>query len=272
MVISKWVVMHRLVRKVRFFTNPFLDARAVGSNSYGGKPCGEGLGIFLELEVGLVGQAEPASGFVVNVVDIDKIVRQFAVPVIEEAVKQQYRHTKHIGSVKLNTLMAEVRDVLKGKFDNAMLIDMALHLSPYRKIAFDCEDMKMFYLSEKFDFASMHKLWNNELSEQENFELFGKCANPNGHGHNYVVEVTVKAPSDEEIRIGDLETAVDEKFIKLVDHKNLNADVDQLKNINPTIENIASFAWEKLNGQFGTAKLHSVSVWESDRTFCTYYG
>lgn len=264
--------MHKLVRTIRFSVNPFLDEQVKGYNSYGGKPCGDGLGLFFELTVGLAGVAKEQTGFVMNVTDIDRQVRKYAVGIFTDFISNQYRRQKHITVKNLIGLLIETRDLLKDKFNNAMLIELSLAINPYRKIAFDCEDMKMFYYSEKFDFAAMHKLWNDKLTEEENFASFGKCANPNGHGHNYIVEITVKAKADTDIKIGDFENVVDEELISLVDHKNLNMDVQQLKGVNPTIENISAFAWERLNGKLSTAKLHSVSVWESDRTFCTYYG
>lgn len=264
--------MHRLVRTIRFSVNPFLDEQVVGYNSYAGKPCGDGLSQFFELTIGLVGMAELRTGFVINVTDIDKAVRENAVPIFSQYISQQYKQQKHVTLNNLVDLLINTKDVLKDKFTPAMLIELGLAVNPYRKIAFDCEDMKMFYYSEKFDFAAMHKLWNDELSEENNFELFGKCANPNGHGHNYIVEITIKAKTDHEMQIGAFEKIVDNELICLVDHKNLNIDVEQLKDINPTIENISAFAWERLNDKFPAAKLHSISIWESDRTFCTYYG
>lgn len=264
--------MHRLVRKVRFSVNPFGQGDSSGANSYGGKPCGEGLSLFFELSVGLAGEADESTGFVVNVIDIDKLIRRYAVPVFAQGVQEAFRSGRGLKICETAGLLAGLRGVLKEKFSGAMLIELGLGLNPYRKIAFDCEDMKMYYFSEKFDFAAMHKLWNERFSEQKNFEVFGKCANPGGHGHNYVVEVTIKAAKDSDICIGDFERVVDGEFVKLVDHKNLNADVAALAGVNPTIENLAEFAWGRLNGKFGSAKLHCVSIWESERTCCTYYG
>jgi 6-pyruvoyltetrahydropterin/6-carboxytetrahydropterin synthase len=264
--------VHKLVRKVRFSVEPFAETASNGANSYGGKPCGEGLSLFFEVSVGLAGESDKDTGFVVNVMDIDSVVRQYAVPVFAANIRKAFRDGKQLTISETAGLLASVRDELRDKFDGAMLIELGLGLNPYRKVALDCEDMKMYYFSEKFDFAAMHKLWNDEFSEQKNFEVFGKCANPNGHGHNYIVEVTVKAATDEDICIGDFEQVVNGEFVKLVDHKNLNADVSALADINPTIENLAEFAWSRLKGKFDSAKLHSVSIWESDRTFCTYYG
>jgi len=131
----------------------------------------------------------------------------------------------------------------------------------------------MFYFSERFEFAATHKLWNEKFSTERNFEVFGNCANPTGHGHNYIVEVTIKKPvGDNGFSVGDFEKIVDDELIKLVDHKNLNIDVDEFKKTIPTVENIATFAWNKLVGKFSQAQLHCVTVWETDKTYCSYYG
>ena len=137
----------------------------------------------------------------------------------------------------------------------------------------DSKDLGMVYFSEKFEFAATHKLWNDDFSEQRNFEVFGKCANPTGHGHNYIVEVTIKMPTHEDgFRIGDFERIVNDELIELLDHKNLNADVEKFSRTIPTVENIAGFAWNKLAGKFSQATLHCVTIWETDKTYCSYYG
>jgi len=131
----------------------------------------------------------------------------------------------------------------------------------------------MVYFSEKFEFAATHRLWNEDFSQERNLEVFGKCANPAGHGHNYVVEVTVKiAPDKNRLRIGDFEKIVNDELIDLVDHKNLNAELEEFKKVNPTVENIAVFAWNKLADRFSEAVLHCVTVWETDKTCCSYFG
>jgi 6-pyruvoyltetrahydropterin/6-carboxytetrahydropterin synthase len=263
--------MHRLVRQVRFSINPFLPTDSEGANSYSSRPSGEGLAIFFELGVGLIGQAASDTGLVVNVVDIDKIVRQHVVPVFGERIREYFRQGKHIGFFEIAEFLKITEERLADKF-GLVIGELSLKLNPFRKVMIDCEDMKMIYFSEKFEFAAMHKLWNNDFTEQRNREVFGKCANPAGHGHNYAVEVTVKMPTGQEFCIGDFEKVVDDKFIRLVDHKNLNADVAYFAKAIPTVENIAVLAWEKLAGAFKDAKLHCVTVWETDKMCCSYYG
>jgi 6-pyruvoyltetrahydropterin/6-carboxytetrahydropterin synthase len=269
--------MHKLLRSVRFSLNPFLESEQQGYNSYASRPAGEGLSIFFELTVGLVGQVETETGFIVNVADIDRAVHRDVLPVFAERIRADFRGGRHIGFCQLAGLLNSAKQLLADKFGRAKLNELSLKLNPFRKVAVDCgqvpEDRRMIYFSEKFEFAATHRLWNEKFSKNHNLEVFGKCANPAGHGHNYIVEVTVKTPiSETDFSIGDYERVVDSELIGILDHKNLNADVAYFSEHNPTVENIAVFAWEKLAGKFGSAVLHCVTVWETDRTCCCYYG
>ena len=265
--------MHKLVRQVRFSINPFLPEDDTGFNSFSSKPAGRGLAIFLELSVGLVGEVEAATGFVVNVTNIDSCVRRFVVPIFAGCIRENFRQGRHIGFHQIAQLLRSTQTQLADKFGKAILSELTVKLNPFRTVAIDCEDNKMIYFGEKFEFAAMHKLWNDDFSQQRNFEVFGKCANPAGHGHNYVVDVTIKTASGEDsFAVADFEKVVDEQLIELLDHKNLNVDVAEFSRINPTVENIAVIAWDKLVGKFDQAKLHCVTVWETDKTYCSYYG
>lgn len=264
--------MHRLVRYVRFSVDPFDPVTRQGFNPYASRPASQGLAIFLELGVEASGPAEPASGFVVNVGDIDQAVRRHAAPLLADLIRNRYGRHVSIGLEEIVELLWVCREGLRDKLGTATLDALRLKLTPFRYVEVRSEDPDMVYYSEKFEFAAMHKLWNPALPDQENLALFGKCANPAGHGHNYVMEVTVRIPSGQAFDAMGLERTVDERFIQVMDHKNLNADVPHFGHVNPTMENIAQFAWEGLVGRFGQADLHSVTIWESDRTSCTYYG
>ena len=264
---------HKLTRHVRFSINPFLPEEETGFNAFASKPAGEGLALFFELSVEVTGDVEPATGFVINVTDIDKTVRACAVPVFAERIRQDFRRAEHIGLPVITELLASTWNRLADQFGRARLSKLSLKLNPFRNVAIDVKDLKMVFFSEKFEFAATHKLWNDDFSEERNFEVFGKCANPTGHGHNYIVEVTTKMPAGgNAFRIGDFERIVNDELIGLLDHKNLNADLDAFRSTNPTIENIAVFAWKRLVGKFDEATLHCVSIWETDKTYCSYYG
>ncbi len=265
--------MVRLGRFVRFSINPFLDEDGPGCNSYASKPAGEGLAVYLELAAELVGPVQADTGLVVNVSDIDRVVRRFAVPVVAERIREHLRRGEHIPLGTVSQILWSAYERLADEFDAVRVDRLTLKLNPFRKLAMDTQDPDTMYFSEKFEFAATHKLWNDAFSDEQNFEVFGKCANAAGHGHNYIVEVTVATPAGgPALKIGRFEQIVDSRLMQLVDHKNLNLDVPDFQNRIATVENLAIFAWERLSGRFDPGRLHAVTVWESDRTYCSYYG
>lgn len=266
--------MHKLTKKVRFTINPFSskDENTSGAAKFTSTP-EMGLSIFLELAVEVAGEVESSTGFVVNIIDIDKEVRQYAIPVFAEQIRENFQKGKCINLFETANLLKSAWGQLADKFGQANLSKLTLALNPFKNLAIDCEDCKMIYLSEKFEFAATHKLWNDKFSPDRNFEIFGKCANPSGHGHNYTVEVTLSIPlAESNFAMGDFGQIVEDEFTKLVDHKNLNVDVPYFTKTIPTMENIAVFAWENLKGKFGSANLYCITVWETDKTYCSYYG
>jgi len=265
--------MVHLGRQIRFSVNPFLDDVEGGCNPYSSKPAGAGLGVFLELAVELLGPVSPDTGFVINVTEIDKCAREFAVPIFAERICERWRRGEHIDLKTLAQMLRLAHERLLGKFGTAKVDKLTLKLNPFRTITMDTTDPGMMYFSEKFEFAAMHKLWNDSLSESENYAVFGKCAHPAGHGHNYIVEVTAKTGADgPALRIGEFERVVDTELIQIVDHRNLNLDVPAFAEMIPTVENLATFAWDRLADKLEPARLHCITVWETDRTYCSYCG
>jgi 6-pyruvoyltetrahydropterin/6-carboxytetrahydropterin synthase len=262
--------LHRLLRQVRFSVNPFLDETAEGANSYCSRPCGEGLAVYLCLSIELKAEVNADTGFVVNVTEIDRSVRQYAVPIFEKEIRKNYRKAKHIGFDVLFGLISEVWGVLKDKFGDAKVASLSLDLNPNRKICARSKDLKVITISEKFEFAATHKLWNESFSNEKNFRVFGKCANPNGHGHNYIVEVTLAITDLERFEMSEVQKVVNEEFISIVDHKNLNVDVSEFSRKNPTVENITTYGWDCLVGKFTHSEITAITIWESDKMYCTY--
>jgi 6-pyruvoyltetrahydropterin/6-carboxytetrahydropterin synthase len=262
--------MHKLSRQVRFSIAPFDSDVKEGFNSYCSKPGTEQLGFYFGLWVQLTADVDEDTGFVVNVGDIDKAVRGYAVPVFAEQIQGYFAQGKAVGFKDVCRILKEVWEVLDDKFGSVRLSKICLELNPFRKVTIEREDLKVVYFHEKFEFAALHTLWNDEFTDDRNLEVFGKCANPAGHGHNYIIEITIKKDAAAEWSMAEFERVVDSEFIALVDHKNLNVDVERLRDDNPTVENIASFAWECLRGKFGGAQLCNVTVWENDRTCCSY--
>lgn len=134
----------------------------------------------------------------------------------------------------------------------------------------------MIYLTRKTEFCASHRLFNPNFSPEKNENTFGLCNNPNGHGHNYVLEVTVKGEVDPDtgmvLDLKALKKLITHEIIDKVDHKNLNVDVQFMKGIIPTAENIAIKFWEILEPKIMNGTLHEVKLFESERNFVIYKG
>ncbi len=134
----------------------------------------------------------------------------------------------------------------------------------------------MIYLTKRFTFSASHRLFDPKLSNEENYKIFGKCSNPNWHGHNYVLEVTVKGKPDPNtgfvINLTTLKEIVNREVIEKVDHKNLNLEVDFMKGINPTTENLAIAIWNVLADKFSNATLHRIKIYETENNSVEYFG
>lgn len=134
----------------------------------------------------------------------------------------------------------------------------------------------MVYVTRKAHFSASHRLFNPLFSDEKNEAVFDKCNNPRGHGHNYTLEVTVKGIPDHStgyvIDLKILRDIIEQEIIDKVDHKHLNYDVDILKGIIPTAENIAIVFWSILERNIPTGTLHSVKLFESDNNFVEYFG
>jgi 6-pyruvoyltetrahydropterin/6-carboxytetrahydropterin synthase len=117
--------------------------------------------------------------------------------------------------------------------------------------SFSITTMPTVTVTRRLRFNAAHRLHNPALSDQENADLFGKCNNPNWHGHNYVLEVAVEGPIDERtgyvIDLSVLKSIVQHEVIDRVDHRNLNVDVEFMRGVNPTAENIVVACWRVLD-------------------------
>jgi 6-pyruvoyltetrahydropterin/6-carboxytetrahydropterin synthase len=123
-------------------------------------------------------------------------------------------------------------------------------------------------LTKRMTFCAGHRLFNPKFSDERNREVFGDCANPSGHGHNYVLEVTISGEIDEAtgmiINLKEMKRIIEAEIISKVDHRNLNIDVDFMRGIIPTTENFARKIWEILDKSFRGKLLDKVILWESE--------
>ena len=134
----------------------------------------------------------------------------------------------------------------------------------------------MVYLTRKCEFSASHYYHNPEFTDEENARIFGKCANLNGHGHNYTLEVTVKGDVDSRtgfvVDLKELKEILNREVIESLDHRHLNKEVPEFLTRIPTTENLAIAIWNRLQNKLTRAKLHRVRVYELPDLFVDFYG
>ena len=260
--------MFRLTREVRFAINDLQDDQLARSpaNSHGGYPSVTGLAHYFAARMSLHGELERQSQYLVNIKRIDEAVRD-ALPAVRRLIEDG-KPAPEIVSYMFNHLRERWP---------AQLESLSLALSPFLTLSSAVSELPMMRLSQKFEFSASHRLHNPSLSDEENRRTFGKCNNALGHGHNYEVQVTLIGATDGNgllIDIPSFERTVAETVIDPFDHKHLNSEVPQFRELIPSVENIAKVIYQMLDPKFqtGETKLHSVTVWETPKTWCEYSG
>jgi 6-pyruvoyltetrahydropterin/6-carboxytetrahydropterin synthase len=138
--------------------------------------------------------------------------------------------------------------------------------------------MSKVFLTRRERFNAAHRMFRPELSDEKNLEVYGKCSNPNWHGHNYTLFVTVKGELNPEIGyVANLKTIsamINQHIIEKVDHKNINLEVDFMKGRIPSSENLAIAIWEELEPhiQLLGIELHCIKIEETENNFVEYFG
>lgn len=136
----------------------------------------------------------------------------------------------------------------------------------------------MIYQTRRESFCAAHRMFKKEWSDEVNQKVFGKCSSPNWHGHNYVLWVTVKGePSDEQgfvMNMNVLKQIILENVINKIDHKNINLEVDFMKDKIATTENLAIAIWNALDPfiEKEGASLHCIKIEETENNSIEYYG
>jgi 6-pyruvoyltetrahydropterin/6-carboxytetrahydropterin synthase len=136
--------------------------------------------------------------------------------------------------------------------------------------------MSIVTVTRRLRFNAAHRVHNPALSDEENARLFGKCNNRHWHGHNYVLEVSVRGPIDPVtgyvIDLGHVRDVVEREVIEKTDHRNLNLEVDYLEGINPTSENMVVAMWGVLAPALQPAALQRLRLWETENNYVEYDG
>ena len=137
----------------------------------------------------------------------------------------------------------------------------------------------MIFLTRRATFSASHYYWNDAWTAEKNAQVFGRCSNRNGHGHNYTLEVTVAGETDPVtgfvVDLKWLRDVIDREVLDAYDHRHLNLEVPEFAHINPTTENIAIAVWKRLEAAIagaGGARLSRVRVYETPEIFAEYRG
>ena len=272
--------MIRLSREVRFALVPpdhLTEGRP--GNSWAGWPSTNLVVPQLVLRCIVEGAPDPQTGYLCDITVIDRLLRRIITHRLIPEFNGQKTAEEMIRTVYRETL---------AEFESpARIVSVSLALSPFLSYTIEEKspqagsDMNStvslpIQLTQQFEFSAAHRLHCENLSEAENQQLFGKCNNPAGHGHNYVFEVTVSSEVDSErgqvIAIDHLESTVKRLVVDRLDHKNLNCDVEYFASVNPSVENIAMAIYNWLDGQFGPAKLERIKVYETPKTWAEFAG
>jgi 6-pyruvoyltetrahydropterin/6-carboxytetrahydropterin synthase len=246
-------------------------------------PNGHGHDYVAEVTVG--GQIDPRHGMVVNISDLK--------PILEAEIAQpldgQYLTAEHpllggcIPSTEALALLiwrrlTPVLRPLPARLERVRLRECRnLWADCTRRDAGDgVEESPMVTLTRSYEFAAAHRLHSESLSDEENAALFGKCNNPHGHGHNYVVEVTVGGEPEPRtgfvIDLPLLDRVVHEQVVDRYDHRHLNLDIEEFRHLNPTSENLVKVIWDRLAPALPAGALRRVTVRETERNVFTYEG
>ena len=233
------------------------------------------------LEVTIAGPVDPVNGMVVNIKDLDAVLKDLLHPLDHRMLNTALPEFKD-GVPTTEKLAQVIWARLPKTCGSGHATSLRLEEHPGLHVEIFAENPNMVYLTRSIEFAASHRLHTDQLDHTENVRIYGKCNNPHGHGHNYVAEITVKGEPDPRLGIVADIGAVDELLKKEIesrfDHKHLNLDTDYFKNKVATAENIAIVIWDLLKPKIsicrsgGKVELHKVRLIETARSWFDYYG
>ncbi|MBP1153974.1 MULTISPECIES: 6-carboxytetrahydropterin synthase [unclassified Paenibacillus] len=225
-----------------------------------------------KLEVMAKGLLNESTGIVVNTTDIKRIVNSF----VERELDGKFLDREHpyfqIHIPTTESLVEYIWFSLESQFDGCELHRIRLHENDF--LYSEKEAGSLTRLTRKYHFCAAHRLHSDHLTAEENLELFGKCNNPHGHGHNYYLDVTVTGTPDPVtgmiMNLAELDEIVERVVLAKFDHKHLNLDTDEFKELNPTSEVVALVIYNMLQPHL--PKLYKIGLWETEKNYFEYYG
>ncbi|MBM3320620.1 MAG: 6-carboxytetrahydropterin synthase [Candidatus Eisenbacteria bacterium] len=227
------------------------------------------------LETTIRGPVDPRTGMVENLVTVKEIIRQRVLADLDQRFLNEHVDRFREEPPTLENISALIWERLEPAFTEGKLWRIRLYEDETLFVD-RVEGRSEVFLTRVFEFSASHRLHEPGLSDDRNREIFGKCNNPHGHGHNYVVEVTVGGAVDPRTgtvgNLVEIDCVVNDLVIEYLDHKHLNSDVEEFRDLNPTAENIARVIWDRLGENVGGAKLHRIRLYETARNIADYYG
>jgi 6-pyruvoyltetrahydropterin/6-carboxytetrahydropterin synthase len=234
-----------------------------------------------QVDIVVTGAMDERTGMVVNIVEVDAALKRVLKPLRDKHLTYEVPHFATNATTTENIAL-----YIANEFNTAFTVPSAslTRITLWEtETLFSTIDFKttleppLVSLTRTLDFAASHRLHAPLLSDEENIALFDKCNNLHGHGHNYGVEVTVMGEVDPItgmiVDLIALDKVLKKEIMMRFDHKNLNHDVPDFAEINPTTENLTLIIWKHLHDKIpAPAKLHKVVVKETDRNFFEYSG
>lgn len=226
------------------------------------------------LHVRLKAEPDKYTGMIINLIDLKKILKEKVLKAFDHKnlnldtpyFKTLLPTTENLCKIIWNLLQQDLSD----KLDRVLIYELDNFYAYYKGVN------NMFYITRIYTFSASHRLHNEKLTEEENRKVFDKCNNYNAHGHNFKLEVTIKGPLDPVTGmvydLVEMDKIINEQIIMKLDHKNLHANVEELKGMVTTGENLTRYIWDKIDNQFLPAKLHKIKLFETDRNYFEYKG
>ena len=265
-------IHHALTRTLRLAASPLIPALSSANGLVGGGHP-SGLAAIGELEITVLG-TPGESGYLIDITVLDRVMREIAAPRFSESMRSEALTGQ---PTDLPALLAEIARSAASVLP-IRVARLCYRANPFRGCSIewssrqDLPAMPTAILTETFEFAASHRLHLAGCSDEENRRLFGKCNNPNGHGHNYRIEVAASLSDGSRFGYPELEHAVSTEIMARFDHKHLNLDCPEFRDLNPSVENIARVCHDLLAPAIASrgAALRFVRVWETEKTSCIY--
>lgn len=258
------------MREVRFTVMEDTSASQRG-NTWSGSAAENVVGAVWALRAVIEGSIDRQTGFVCNIRDVETALRKEVVPFL---LKRTVPLPVEVPIVA-QALCDAISPAAARLAPICTLLALSLHPSRYIRLTAWNGGSSMIRLTQSYEFSASHRLYCSTFDEEKNQRVFGKCANANGHGHNYVLEVTITGSPDPQtgtlMPLHELDSVVSEQIIKRFDHKHLNVDCEEFFDLNPSVENIARVIWDRLVSGLRSNTLARVRVWETPKTYaeCT---